>query len=64
MCGMNPFNKSNDICCSGVFIENGNTLSKSCCGIKSYFTKNQTCCDGNSLKGFDRRYYLYNKSNN
>ena len=45
-CGVHTYNTTKDICCSGIFIENGHLLNLDCCGIKEYHKRNETCDDG------------------
>jgi ribosomal protein L37E len=42
-CGVHTYNTTKDICCSGIFIENGHLLNLECCGIKAYHKRNETC---------------------
>ncbi|XP_076098534.1 uncharacterized protein LOC143068406 isoform X2 [Mytilus galloprovincialis] len=56
MCGWNTYNRFVDLCCQGVLVEKGIVNEMQCCGVRPYFTTNQTCLDGvmrNNSKSFN-----------
>ncbi|VDI35805.1 Hypothetical predicted protein [Mytilus galloprovincialis] len=46
MCGWNTYNRFVDLCCQGILVEKGIVNEMQCCGVRPYFTTNQTCLDG------------------